>query len=136
MDDRLTQHKQVVQRLVDEVMNAGQLGVVDELYAPHLTAGVRRWIEPFRESFPDVQMEIVQLVADGDTVAARFTCSGTHLGRWRGHEPTGRHFRVDEVYFFEFTDGRISKAWGLEDTHRRLSQLGLQRKSAQHLNER
>ncbi len=100
------------------------------LYAPDLAAAARRWIAPFRESFPDVHMQIVQLVADGDTAAARFTCSGTHLGRWRGHEPTGRRFKVDEVYFFEFTDGRISKAWGLEDTHRRLSQLGLQRRAA------
>lgn len=59
------------------------------------------------------------------TVAARFLCSGTHLGKWRGHAPTGRRFRVDEVYFFQFTDGRIAGAWGMEDTARRLKQLGL-----------
>jgi len=34
-------------------------------------------------------------------------------------------FRVDEVYFFEFADGRITKAWGLEDTYKRLRQLRL-----------
>ena len=56
---------------------------------------------------------------------ARFICSGTHLGAWRGHEPTGRRFRVDEVYFFEFVDARIAKAWGLEDTYKRLRQLRL-----------
>ena len=71
-------------------------------------------------------MEIVHLVAEGPTVAARLVCSGTHIGEWLGHPPTGRRFRrVPEVYFFEFDDGRISKAWGLEDTHRRLQQLGL-----------
>jgi predicted ester cyclase len=110
---------------VDEVMNTGRLDVLDEIYAPELAAAARRWIEPFRASFPDVQMRIVQLVAEGDTVVGRFVCSGTHLGPWRGHEPTGRRFRVDEVYFFQLAGGRIRSAWGIEDTHRRLRQLGL-----------
>lgn len=118
-------HKAVVQRLVDEVMNAGRLEVVDELYTPELAGQARGWMAPFRASFPDVHMEVVQMVAEGGTVAARFVCSGTHLGAWRGHEPTGRRFRVDEVYFFEFADGRIARAWGLEDTYRRLRQLRL-----------
>ena len=125
MPGPLEHHKTLVERLVDEVMNAGRLDVIDELYTPALASQARRWIAPFRESFPDVHMQVVQLVAEGDTVAARFLCSGTHLGRWRGHEPTGRRFRVDEVYFFEFADGRITRAWGVEDTHRRLIQLGL-----------
>jgi predicted ester cyclase len=119
------ERKHVVQRLVDEVMNAGRLDVLDELYTRDLAAGARRWIAPFRASFPDVRMEVVQLVAEGDVVVGRFVCSGSHLGTWRGHPPTGRRFRVDEVYFFEFSGARIAGAWGLEDTHRRLQQLGL-----------
>lgn len=118
-------HKAAIRRLVDEVMNGGQLDVVDELYTPELAAQARRWMAAFRESFPDVQMEVVQLVAEGDAVAARFICSGTHLGVWRGHGPTGRRFRVDEVYFFAFADNRIANAWGIEDTFKRLRQLRL-----------
>jgi predicted ester cyclase len=118
-------HKAAVQRLVDDVMNEGRLGVIDELYTPELAHQARAWMAPFRDSFPDVRMEVVQMVAEGDTVAARFVCSGTHLGPWRGHAPTGRRFRVDEVYFFEFAEGRIAKAWGIEDTFRRLRELRL-----------
>ena len=117
--------KAVVYRLVEEVMNQGRLDVIDELYTPELAAQARDWMSPFRQSFPDVHMEVVQLVAEGDTVAARFVCSGTHLATWRGHEPTGRRFRVDEVYFFEFSGGRIARAWGIEDTFKRLRQLRL-----------
>lgn len=51
--------KAVIQRLIDEVINAGRLELIDELYAPQLAAGARRWIAPFRESFPDVEMERV-----------------------------------------------------------------------------
>ncbi len=119
-------NKDVVRRLVDEVLNAGRMDVVDELYAPILAPAAKRWIEPFRSSFPDVHMDVVDLIAENDKVVGRFKCSGTHLGTWRGHAPTGRRFKaIDEVYIFRFSDGRIVHAWGLEDTLRRLEQLGL-----------
>jgi hypothetical protein len=71
-------------------------------------------------------MDIVDLIAEGDKVVGRFTCSGTHRGEWRGHAPTGRRFEaVDEVYFFELSGGRIVDAWGVEDTLGRMEQLGL-----------
>ena len=124
----LERNKDVVRRLVAEVLNAGRLDVVDELYAPTLAPRAKRWIAPFRASFPDVHMEVVELIAEGDTVVGRFTCSGTHLGAWRGHAPTGRRFEdVDEVYIFRLSGGRIVHAWGLEDTLGRLEQLGLLR---------
>ena len=120
------QNKAVVRRLLDEVMNAGRLEVIDELYSPRLAAAAKRWIAPFRESFPDVHMDVVELIAEGDKVVGRFKCAGTHLGEWLGHPPTGRRFEaIDEVYIFRFSEGRIVHAWGLEDTLKRLEQLGL-----------
>ena len=125
-DPTTEQAKALVRRLIDEVINAHRLDVVDELYTPPMARAARRWIAPFLVSFPDVRMEIVELVAEADRVAGRFTCSATHLGAWRGHAPTGRRFeRVDEVYVFRIADGRIAAAWGLEDTAARLRQLGL-----------
>jgi predicted ester cyclase len=118
--------KQVVRRLIDDVMNNADLRGLDELYIPRLATTARRWIEPFFTSFSDVHMRIVELVAEGDTVVGRFACSGTHVGNWLGHAPTGRRFEdVAEVYFFRVVDGRIVRVWGLEDTHERLRQLGL-----------
>ena len=119
-------NKAVVRRLVAEVLNGGRLEVVDDLFAPELAPEARRWITPFRASFPDVHMEIVDLIAEGDKVVGRFTCSATHLGDWLGHAPTGRRFeRVDEVTIFRLGDGRIAGTWSLEDTLSRLRQLGL-----------
>ena len=119
-------NKAVIRRLVAEVLNGGRMDVVDELYAPALAGDAKRWITPFRTSFPDMHMEIVDLIAEGDTVVGRFTCSGTHLGDWLGHAPTGRRFEaIDEVSFFRFREGRVVHAWGIEDTLKRLEQLGL-----------
>jgi predicted ester cyclase len=118
--------KAVVRRLIEEVVNQGRLELIDELYASHMAAGARRWIAPFRESFPDVRMEIVELIAEGEKVVGRFRCSATNLGPWRGHPPTGRRFeRVDEVYIFRVSGGRITEAWGIEDNRSRERQLGI-----------
>jgi hypothetical protein len=56
-------NKTVVRRLVAEVLNGGHLEVIDELYTPELAGEAKRWIAPFRVSFPDVHMEIVELIA-------------------------------------------------------------------------
>lgn len=115
-----------MRRLVEEVMNERRLEVTDELCTPAMARRWRAWVAPFLGSFPDMRMRIVHLVEEGETVVGRFTCSATHAGEWHGHEPTGRRFEdVDEVYFFEFEDGRVADAWGIEDSLDRLRQLGL-----------
>jgi hypothetical protein len=52
------QNKATVRRLVEEVLNGGDLEVIDELYTPKLAGAAKRWIAPFRASFPDVHMEL------------------------------------------------------------------------------
>jgi steroid delta-isomerase-like uncharacterized protein len=118
--------KALVRRLVDDVMNQRRLDVLDEIYSHPMAARARAWIAPFLDSFSDVEMRIVELVAEGDRVVGRFSCSGTHTGTWQGHPPTDKRFtNVAEVYFFRIRDGRIAGVWGLEDTWERLRQLGL-----------
>jgi predicted ester cyclase len=119
-------NKATVRRLTAEVLSGGRLEVIDELSAAELAPVARRWITPFRASFPDVHMKIAELIAEGDQVVGRFTCSATHQGPWLGHPPTGRRIdRVDEVAIFQLRDGRIVHAWSLKDNLGRLRQLGL-----------
>ena len=117
--------KDVVRRWAAEMVVGGDLAVADELFSPDLAASARQWVAPFRASFSDVKMQVVALVAEGDQVAGRFRCSGTHTGTWLGHPPTGRRFDVDEVHSSRVHGGRIVEMWGLEDTAERLRQLGL-----------
>jgi predicted ester cyclase len=120
------QAKAVVARLIEDVLNGGRLEVIDKLYSPEMAPAARRWIEPFRVAFPDVEMKTVELVAEGERVVGRFRCSGTNLGPWRGQGPTSKRMHeIDEVYFFTVRGGRITEAWGLEDTAKRIRQLGL-----------
>ncbi|MFD2089982.1 ester cyclase [Blastococcus deserti] len=117
-------NKRLAARVVVEVMNGGNLDALDDLFAPDLAADARAWVAPFRTAFPDVRMEIVQLVGEGDAVVGHFRCSGTQTGPWMGRPPTGRSFRdVREVYWFTVRDGRIVDWWGLEDNDERRRQL-------------
>jgi predicted ester cyclase len=117
-------NKLVVRRAVAEVVNGGNLDTVDDLYAPEIAAAARAWVAPFRAAFPDVQMDVVALVGEGDTVVGHFRCSGTQTGEWMGRPPSGRAFRdVREVYWFTVRDGRIVDSWGLEDNDERRRQL-------------
>jgi predicted ester cyclase len=118
--------KRTVSRWVAEVINAGRLEAAEELCTPEAAERTRAWVGPFLAAFPDVRMETVELVAEGDTVVGRFECSATHTGAWRGRDATGRRFEaVDEVYFFHLEGDRIADYWGIEDTLSRLEQLGL-----------
>ena len=107
------QNKLLVRRLVEEAVNPGNPDVLDEVATGEFAVAARRWVGPFRSSFPDFTMKIVDLVADSEKVAAHFRCSGTHLGEWMGHPPTGRRFHdVDEIYIFRVRGGKLADGFG------------------------
>ena len=120
----MEENKVMVRRLM-ETINTGNLDIVDELFAPELAEPTKRSFSAFFSAFPDWHMEIVELVAEGNTVVGRFRCSGTNLGEFKGMPPTGKRMEVDEVYFLRVDDGKFVDFWGLEDDLARLRQLGL-----------
>ncbi len=130
------QNKELVRNLVDSVFNgrdpsAARRYIADgfESGNPQIPAGAdgfQRFAEDIQRALSDFRGEIRDMIAEGDKVVGRFTCTATHRGTWRGHPPTGRPFRnIAEVYIFTVRDNRITNAWGLEDTYGRMRQLGL-----------
>jgi predicted ester cyclase len=119
------QNKAMVRRLV-ETINAGEEdAAVEELFAPRTARRVKRLFAEFRSAFPDWREEIVELVAEGSTVAGHFKCSGTHRGKFLGAAPTGKRMEVDEVFFFRVDNNKFVDFWALEDSLSRMRQLGL-----------
>lgn len=119
-------NKRLVRRLVDEAVRKRNLDVLDQVAAGEFAEVAKRWVRPFRSSFPDFEMEIVELIAEGEKVVAHFRCSGTHGGEWLGVPATGRRFKnVDEVYIFEVQEGKLVSALGVEDNLSRMRQLGI-----------
>jgi predicted ester cyclase len=119
------ENKAMVRRMVGAINEGEEVTVVEELFSPRAARRVGRLFAEFRAAFPDWREEVVQLVAEDDTVAGRFRCSGTHLGEFLGHAPTGERMDVQEVFFLRAEGGRFVEFWGLEDSLGRMRQLGL-----------
>ena len=119
------QNKEMVRRMVEAINSGNETAFVEEAFAPRAARRVGRLFAEFRTAFPDWHEEIVELVAEDNTVAGRFRCSGTHLGEFLGEAPTGKRMEVEEVFFLRVEEGRFVDFWGLEDSLSRMRQLGL-----------
>jgi predicted ester cyclase len=119
------QNKEMVRYMVEAINARTEDTARDELFAPRAARQVKQLFAEFRSAFPDWREEIVELVAEGNTVAGRFKCAGTHRGEFLGEAPTGEHMEVEEVFFLRAEEGKFVDFWALEDSLGRMQQLGL-----------
>ena len=59
--------KATVRRFVDEAVNGGRDELIDDVFVPNQVVSARDSFGAFRRSFPDLRMELKQLVAEGRT---------------------------------------------------------------------
>jgi steroid delta-isomerase-like uncharacterized protein len=84
------------------------------------------WVTLLR-TFPDLHVKVEDMIAEGDKVVTRNTVTGTHLGEYMGHPPTGRSVSYSEIFIFRFVNARIAETWGVVDILSQMKQLGLDR---------
>ena len=130
-------NKALVRRFLDQVFNNARPEVIDELiaddYIDHSAppgqaagaAGARQMYEMFRTAFPDLRVEIHDLVAEGDLVVARATFAGTSQGPLMGAPPTGKPVRIASVVIVRVRDGRFVERWEQADMLGLMLQLGV-----------
>ncbi len=85
-------------------------------------------IKTFYASFPDFKHVIEDIFEVEDKVVARLSFTGTFRNVFMGFEPDGSVFRYAGVHIFQFSEGRISTVWAVEDELGLMSQLGLELK--------
>ena len=90
--------------------------VSDETLKAHITA--------FAVAFPGYDIEVHDILADGDRVAVRGTFRGVHRGEFQGIAPTGRAVSVPLMLIYRIADGRIAEHWMSADSLSLLQQLG------------
>ncbi|HZU44383.1 MAG TPA: ester cyclase [Terriglobales bacterium] len=86
---------------------------------------VTHHVASFHAAFPDLQVEIHELIAERDLVAVRATWSGTHKGDYMGFPATHRKFQLKGIVIWRVQEGRIVERWGCLDRLGLLQQLGL-----------
>lgn len=129
------QNKAVYRRFLEQGFNQGRLDVVDEVLSPSYVnrdappgspagpEGVKQIINTFRAAFPDLQITIEELVAEGDKVCARSTMRGTHRGVLFGVAPTGRAVAMAGLTMVTVVDGRLVESYVRNDVAGLMSQI-------------
>ena len=77
-----------------------------------------------RAGMPDFQMEIADMLAEGDRVAVRFVGRGTHLGSLYGETPTSNAVVLYGLYIVRIEDGLIQEDWEALDENDLKRQIG------------
>jgi steroid delta-isomerase-like uncharacterized protein len=132
------QNKAVVRRTIEELWNKGNLQLVNELFSPnyaHRDASTpdvgrgpdseKKRVTLYRNAFPDLRLTVEDLIADGETVAARWSCHGTHKGELDGILPTGKQFTITGVTITRFENGKMVEGWVNWDALGMMQQLGV-----------
>lgn len=125
----------VVRQFVDRVLNRHDPSAASEMCMSNLAwhggpmgelpdlARYQRHLRGLFAAFPDLEIELVDSVAEGDRVAVRATLSGTHWGTFHGVPPTGKHVVHSGASVFRVVDGRIAEEWWHYDLFSILHQL-------------
>lgn len=75
-------------------------------------------------SFPDLKWTVRDMRAEGDTVAIRYTMTGTHEGPFAGGEATGKALRSESMAFYRLPHGKIVEGRAQLDMLGILRQMG------------
>jgi predicted ester cyclase len=82
------------------------------------------YVRSVRHAFSTYRCEVLDLLVDGDRVAARVRFSGIHdAGPFLDHPPSGRDLAWEGVGFFTLEAGRIRHLWVMGDMLGLLNQL-------------
>ena len=133
----LEENRAVVRRFIEEVLNQRKTELLDELLAPdhvlyhpalpkpvHGLEGTRAATINVLDSFSAVTFTIVEMVAEGDKVAVRFTVAGTHPKGFMGFKED-KHIKGTGITVYRVRNGRLASATIQEDILTMLHQANL-----------
>lgn len=131
-----SENKAVVDRFINELISNDRRELIEELIAKDYVyrdgsgeeyrgrEGFREVLDTYRNAFPDLDLEVTKMVAEGDVVATWYTFGGTHRGELEGIQPTDRNVSSTSVQFVTVRDGQIAEEWDLVDQLTLLQKLG------------
>ena len=119
-------NKQVLRRWFDEVWNKGRAEAIDEMFDENGIAhglgddpanpikgprNFRPFYDAFRQAFPHMIIDIEDMVAEGDKVAARCSVHAKHEGELMGRAATQAAVEFTGMTIVRIADGKIVEAW-------------------------
>jgi steroid delta-isomerase-like uncharacterized protein len=129
----MNEHRALVERVMTALVN-GDTDALDDVMAeeyiqhnalPDGRDGVKLLSQSLRAAFPDMTVEIHDVISEGDRVVARMSMEGTHSGPFLGVDATGKRVRVDSIDIWRVADGKLVEHWDSVDQLGLMQQLGL-----------
>jgi steroid delta-isomerase-like uncharacterized protein len=117
-------------------VNAGDIDALDDLIADDVIEheempglepnkeGIKQFFAMFRSAFPDLHIDVHEMLVDGDLVCARAVVTGTHQGELMGMPPTGRRMEMQMIDIVRVRGGQAAEHWGVADNMAMMQQLG------------
>lgn len=106
---------------------------IEEVFVEHDTSGIASLVSNdelcqiapgMLGAFPDIEMTVEDLIAEGEVVAVRVSATATHLGEFWGMAPTGKRWSATASAWYVVRDERIAEYWINWDWLAIMEQLG------------
>lgn len=132
-----TEQNKAIKRQEYDAVNQKNLDALDEVIASDVTShparpglapgleGVKQLFSSLHAAFPDLHIDVEDLIAEGDKVVARVTASGTHQGEFMGIAPTGNRVELSAIDIARIAGGKIVEHWSNSDQLGMMQQLGV-----------
>jgi steroid delta-isomerase-like uncharacterized protein len=92
---------------------------------PPTKEGTLEFFRVLLTAFPDMRMDVDDLISSDDKTVARVTATATHKGEFMGIPATGKRVELQLIDIMRFDDaGRVCEHWGQADMVSLMQQLG------------
>lgn len=129
--------KTVVRTFIEQAFNEKNSEALDAYFSADLTdhalppmlpsglQGRKMFYRAFLAAFPDLRVQIEDMVAENDRVVTSWSASGTHTGELMGIPPTGKSATFTGIAIDRFENGQSAEHWEVIDQVGMMQQLGL-----------
>ncbi|UTW60349.1 ester cyclase [Kordiimonas sp. SCSIO 12603] len=130
-------NKEIVEKIYSICWNHGDMDMIDEIFDENVNheqflegwptgrEGFKTLVRFWREAFPDIHEDAIELIAEGNKVASRFRLRGTHKGDFYGIPGTGKKIDIYGGEMFTFNDGKVVDYLYHEDALGLFFQIGV-----------
>jgi steroid delta-isomerase-like uncharacterized protein len=138
MDQKTDTNKFLVRRFVEEVKNKRHLEQIGDIFASDYQEhnptvgsfgpgieGYKKFLNHLFTAFPEDNVTIDKILAEGDMVSYRGTETGTHKAEFLHIPATGKSATWTEIQFFRFKEGKVVEHWVDVDLFSWFQQLGV-----------
>jgi steroid delta-isomerase-like uncharacterized protein len=138
LSDDARSNEELALGLIRDVWNGGDVDSYPLYVHPDVVTHLAGYPEPFRgidavmawarryqAAFPDIQIEVDELLVDGERVMVRWTSRQTHKGAYVGISATGKQASINALQLLHFDAGKVRETWIMFDSLGVLQQLGV-----------